>query len=145
MYDDITKQGHFTYEANYDNSWHFFDTDMEPDAKVLAQYNRPSVAYLKQHPEVTALAYHGKNPLLFERLVSSAIVGPSNEQTAPVATKFQSATKFLNYFSWLFGAMFILIRRRILVRKSKAFTWFKRKSTQFQPINASMQSREARA
>jgi hypothetical protein len=142
MYDAVTKQGHFTFEALYDNKWHFFDTNMEPDMEVLRKYNKPSVAFLNAHPDIIALAYRDKGPELFQRLLKDGKIGPVNKNPAPFASLLQYVTKYLNYFGWLLIGLVLLVRNAIPAR---SFAWVKRKQNQFQPINTQLQGREARA
>ena len=99
MFDKVSNAGHFAYEVYYDNGWHFFDTDAEPDSKVLRKNKRPSTALLAKHPEIVAAAYY-KEPDFFVRLIQSNTTGHVNEFPAPRAYMFQQVTKFLTYFGW---------------------------------------------
>jgi hypothetical protein len=146
MWDDVNKLGHFAFESFYDNSWHFFDTNMEPDNDVLRTYNRPSVAFLNQHPDIIAAAYRKKDPALFQRLLLGAQFGPINESPAPVASLFQATTKFMSYFGWILIGLFMLVRYLVLTRKA-VFSFIKLRGRQghYQPIGRSMQGHEARA
>jgi hypothetical protein len=120
MFDTVNNVGHFAYEVYYDNSWHFFDTNQEPDTEVLKRYNRPSVAFLAHHPEIVAAAYHKqKQPDMFQRLIMSHKVGPINVFPAPHAYVYQVATKFLSNFGWLIIGLCILARSWYWSRKSK--------------------------
>jgi hypothetical protein len=112
MFDKVAQSGHFAYEVYYDNGWHYFDTDAEPDSEVLKKNKRPSTALLAKHPEIVAAAYH-KQPEFFVRLIQSHATGPVDEFPAPNAYAFQQISKFLTYFGWaiVFG-FFLLIRWR---------------------------------
>lgn len=146
MYDNVTQQGHFAYEVFYGNEWHYFDHNMEPDAEVLKSYNRPSVAFLNAHPDVIALAYRKKDPALFQRLLLSGQIGPSNVNPAPFATMFQVVTKYTSYFGWIIVGLFMLIRYMVLARKAVfSFAKFKRRQGQFQRVGRDLQGQEARA
>lgn len=113
MFDSVTHTGHFSYEVFYDNGWHYFDTDQEPDATLLKEYKRPSVAFLAQHPEIVAQAYRKKkDPAMFQRLIESYSTGPVNKFPAPNGLLFQKATKFFTYFGWAIIWILILIRHR---------------------------------
>ena len=56
-FDDPVIGGHFCYEVNYGNDWHFFDPNREPDEVVLNKYNRPSIKFLNEHPDILIAAY----------------------------------------------------------------------------------------
>jgi hypothetical protein len=145
MYDTLERTGHFTYEVFYDGGWHFFDTDREPNSEVLKKYNRPSVAFLNEHPEVIEQAY-SQEPELFKRLLRDSHAGPVNKNPAPVATLYQSSTKYLSYWGWLIVGLVMLIRYRILCRKSNmSLARSERNTNQFQPVRNNIQGREARA
>jgi hypothetical protein len=121
MYDEIGKTGHFAYEVFYENSWHFFDTNQEPDPAVLKKYKRPSVAFLAKHPEIVLEAYHRKkDPELFKRLVLSYTVGPINQFSAPNAYLYQQVTKFLTNFGWAIAWVLILLRSLKRRRQKRA-------------------------
>jgi hypothetical protein len=148
MFDTVMQAGHFAYEAFYDGGWHYFDPNREPDYEVLKKYNRPSVAYLNEHPEIIIAAYRTKNPEFFRRLLLSSKLSAVNNKTAPVATIFQIATKYMSYFGWLLMGIFMLIRYRILSRKAvSSVSWLrKRQRKNIQPVrHATLQGREARA
>jgi len=118
MYDKVVNTGHFAYEVNYDNAWHFFDPDREPDQAVLRSLNYPSVAELKQRPDIVAAAYHKKDIGLFQRLLASSVVGPANVFPAPNAYIYQVTTKFLTGFGWAIMWISILVRNRLVRRKN---------------------------
>lgn len=144
MYDSIIGTGHFAYEAYYDNDWHYFDPNQEPDGEVLKKYSRPSVAFLNEHPDIIAAAYYKKDQQLFQRLLLSSKIGPTDKDPALIATLFQRITKYGNYFGWLVIGIFLLVRHAIFTRKSKSiasFAWLKKKQGQFQSVKSSMQSK----
>lgn len=146
MYDDISRAGHFAFEVFYSDSWHFFDTNREPDKDVLTKYNRPSVAFLKQHPEVTTEAYHNKSPEVFVRLIQSAKLGAANHKLAPFATFFQVATKYISFFGWVVVGLALVIRFRILKRKSNvSISRLRRKYKQLEARSNTVRGREVRA
>jgi hypothetical protein len=148
MFDTVVQGGHFAYEAFYSESWHYFDPNKEPDYEVLKKYNRPSVAYLNQHPEIVMAAYRTKNPEFFRRLLLSSKFSAVNNKTAPVATIFQIVTKYMNYFGWLLMGIFMLIRYRVLSRKPvSSFSWLRKgQAKSIQTLRpATLQGREARA
>jgi hypothetical protein len=122
--------GHFCFEAYYNNSWHFFDTDQEPDAEVLAKYNRPGIEFIAKNDAVLTAAYsHWNNQDKVRGLFKSYFYGRTNTFEAPNALIYQKATKFLSTTLWMFFlAGFIFVRRKYLrlttkinVRNSRIF------------------------
>lgn len=105
--------GHFCFEVFYNNSWHFYDPNMEPDNAVLTAYNRPGIAFLAGNPEVLTKAYkqHPQSEVL--DLFTHYSYGPVNKFPAPNALVFHKITKILSYAGWIFFlAAFLLVRRR---------------------------------
>jgi len=104
--------GHFCLEVYYDGSWHFYDTNMEPDEKLLNQYNRPSVAYLSANKNLLKQAYAKYTDFDIIDLFSNYTYGPVNKFPAPRGVFFQKTAKFLSFTLWLFlFILFILIHR----------------------------------
>jgi hypothetical protein len=122
--------GHFCFEIYYDNSWHFFDTDQEPNTEVLAKYNRPSIEFIAKNDPVLIAAYgHWNNPERVRGMFKSYFYGKPNTFEAPNAMIYQRVTKFLSATLWMFllGG-FIFVRRKYLrltththVRNSRIF------------------------
>jgi hypothetical protein len=121
MHDSLTNNGHFAYEVFYDKDWHYFDTDQEPDAEVLKQYRRPSVAFLAANPDIILKAYRLRSdPQLFKRLLMNYELGPVNKFPAPNAYLYQVVTKYATYFGWLvilglIGIRYCLKKRSVRV------------------------------
>jgi hypothetical protein len=118
--------GHFTIEAYYDHDWHYFDPDKEPDEKVLAAYNYPSIAYLNSNPEILLKAYPNYTKDYVMDVFTKYSYGSVNTFPAPRAIIFQKISKFLSYTLWSFFLLaFIWVRRKykalnnpVAVRKS---------------------------
>lgn len=107
--------GHFCFETFYDNSWHFFDTDQEPNAKLLADYNRPSIEYLVKNKDILDAAYNHWNPERLHAMFSSYFYGKVDRFEAPNALIYQQVTKFLSYTAWVFFLIaFLVVRRKYL-------------------------------
>lgn len=107
------ESGHFSFEVYYDNSWHFFDPDMEPDAALLNLYKRPDIATLVDNKELLLSAYKAYPRKLILDVFPSYFYGSVNEFPAPRGIIFQNGTKFLSYTSWLFLLLgFILVRKK---------------------------------
>jgi hypothetical protein len=107
--------GHFCFETFYDNSWHFFDTDQEPNAKLLADYNRPSIEYLLANKDILDAAYSHWQPDRLHAMFSNFSYGKVDKFEAPNALLYQQVTKFLSYTGWIFFLVaFVLVRRKYL-------------------------------
>jgi hypothetical protein len=105
--------GHFTLEAYYDNDWHYFDPDKEPDEKVLAALNHPSIAYLNAHPEVLLKAYPQQTEAYVKNVFTNYSYGAISAFPAPKAIIFQKVAKFLSYTMWSFFLLaFVWVRRK---------------------------------
>ena len=105
--------GHFCFEVFYNNGWHFYDTDMEPDVTVLNAYHRPGIEFLVKNMDILIKAYkkYPKEDIL--DLFPTYFYGPINKFPAPRALIFHKITKILSYTSWLFFlAIFLLVRHR---------------------------------
>lgn len=109
------KSGHFCLEVYYNGSWHFYDTNMEPDAALLKQYDRPSVAVLAKNHNLLLNAYHNYTGEFITDLFSTYWYGPVNQFPAPRGIIFQKVSKVFSYSLWLFFLIsFILVRRKLL-------------------------------
>lgn len=107
--------GHFSFEVYYKNSWHYFDPNQEPDAKVLAAYNRPSIAFLAKHEAVLMAAYNHWDSAKVRAVLLNYSYGKPNYFEAPNALLYQRVTKFLSYTLWFFLLLaFLFVRRKYL-------------------------------
>ncbi len=128
MFDTESQVGHFIFEVYYNNSWHFFDSDVEPDIAVIRAYKRPSVEFLAKNPDVVAKLYKNYDVPMFQRLYQSYEAGPVNVFPARNALLYQSTTKLMSYIMWFILAVIIYIRRRnqrafIFLNIQPAFAW----------------------
>jgi hypothetical protein len=113
-----TTGGHFCYEVHYENSWHFYDPNREPDEIVLAERNRPSIQFLNDHKDVLYKAYPKDSAAFLTNLYGSFEIGKEGKLPGRNAILFQTATQILSYTLWIFiGLLYIFIRRR-LAKKS---------------------------
>jgi hypothetical protein len=110
--------GHFCFEVYFENGWHFYDTNMEPDINVLNSYGRPGIAFLVSHPDILLKAYrqYPKNEIL--DIFPTYTYGEINKFPASRALIFQKLTKFLSYLTWFFFLFFYLIVRNKYLRLS---------------------------
>ncbi len=96
------KYGHFCFEVYYNNGWHFYDPDMEPDVSVLNAQNRPSIAQLVSNSAILIKAYQQHPKEMILDIFPNYYYGPVNTFAAPRAMIFQQLTKFFSYTMWLF-------------------------------------------
>lgn len=114
--------GHFCFEVFYNNDWHFYDTNMEPQQSVLDQYAQPGIAFLAAHPAVLLNAYkqYPKEEIL--DVFRNYSYGSVNEFPAPRGLLFQRLTKVLSYILWaIFLILFIFVRRKYLRYGTKKY------------------------
>jgi hypothetical protein len=106
--------GHFCVEVYYNNSWHFIDTDMEPDLSILAAYNFPDANFLANHKNIVGRAYYLNNPERTVALFSGKIFyGTPDKFPAIIGRIYQKFSWFLSYTLWLFfGIGFILVNKK---------------------------------
>ena len=107
--------GHFCFETFYDNSWHFFDTDQEPNAKVLASHGRPSIEFLVKNRHILDAAYSHWEAGRLHAMFSKYFYGKVDKFEAPNALIYQQATQFLSYTAWIYLLIaFLVVRRKYL-------------------------------
>jgi hypothetical protein len=124
LFNAITKSGHFCYEVFYNKGWHFFDSDQEPDLKVLKRYQMPSVDFLSRYPSIIASIYPGRDTLLFKGLIVSYSVGKTNEFPAKKAYYIQIIIKYITITAWINFLIFVFY---FFQRNNKDFTVLIRK------------------
>jgi hypothetical protein len=114
--------GHFCFEVFYEGSWHFYDTNMEPDAELLNAHNRPDIASLVNDKELLVQAYSRYKKEAVLDIFSNYSYGVPNAFSAPRGIVLQQAAKFLSYTLWLFILIaFILVRRKYLRLSRKKY------------------------
>jgi hypothetical protein len=104
--------GHFCCEIFYNDQWHFFDPDLEPNQKLLASHNIPGIQLLSNNKQLLDAAYKHINPVTVNGLFPNYKIGNENEFPAPRAIIFQHLTKFLSYTLWIFFGLALLWMRR---------------------------------
>lgn len=110
--------GHFCYEVRYNNDWHFYDPNREPDRKLLEDHGRPGIEALNRDPALLIKAYPRDSASFVMDLYSSYKLGKPGILPGRNAIIFQKITKFLSYASWLiFGLMFFLLERSFIKRQ----------------------------
>jgi hypothetical protein len=114
--------GHFCFEVFYGNSWHFYDTNMEPDAALLNAHNRPDIASLAGNKKLLIQAYSQYDNSMVVDVFSSYYYGIPNAFSAPRGIVFQKTAKFLSYTLWIFLLIaFIIVRRKYLRLSRKKY------------------------
>jgi hypothetical protein len=122
--------GHYAFEVKYNNNWHFFDPNMEPDAQLLNKNNRPGIAELVADKNLLFSSYHYWSRDRIAKLFPTYFYGKANAPIAPNATIFQRITYVLSYSLWLFfvaayiwvGKLFPSRKRRYVYQPSP--TWY---------------------
>lgn len=104
--------GHFCFETFYDGSWHFFDTNMEPDIAVLNAYSRPGIAFLVANPDILKKAYAKYPADEIMDIFPTYSYGPVNKFPAPNAALFQMVSNILSYSLWIFFLTAFFFARR---------------------------------
>jgi hypothetical protein len=116
--------GHFCFEVFYNQSWHFYDPNMEPDVDVLSSYNRPGIVFLANHSDILTKAYKQYPQEEILDIFPTYAYGAVNVFPAPRAIAFQRATKFLSNTLWFFFLIaFLLVRRTYKRLTSKKYVW----------------------
>lgn len=109
------KSGHFAFELFYENNWHFFDPNMEPDLAILNNYNRPSISFLTTHPDILLSAYRHYPKDLIEDVFFTYSYGNVNSFPAPRAAIFHKLSKLLSETAWIiFLILFLVFHRKYL-------------------------------
>lgn len=114
--------GHFCLEVYFDGGWHFFDTNMEPDAALLNAHNRPDIATLVADKQLLLNVYHRYPRAEVLDIFPTFTYGEINAFAAPRGILFQQTAKFLSYTIWIFFlAAFIFVRRKYLSLSAKQY------------------------
>jgi hypothetical protein len=101
---------HYTTELQFNNSWYYFDTDMEPDMSVtdrnLVNWNHDADSLKKFYHKNKAAAEWGFGNS------QKALVGKIDAAPAPNASLFQNTTRYLSKLLWLFPLIFVAYPRK---------------------------------
>jgi hypothetical protein len=117
FYDPIIG-GHFCYEVKYEGDWHFYDPNREPIEEILNEYNRPSIKFLNEHPDILVAAYPQNTKEFSLSLYGTYKIGKEGKLPGANARLFQQLTKILSYTAWIFFAvLFLVINRRFFSNK----------------------------
>lgn len=103
------KNGHFAFEAFYDNKWHYFDPDMEPNTNLLMAEGRPSLEELRSSiiadRSILTSLYPNANADVLYALFNNYRIGEVNQLMPARTYVFATVTKALSYLSSLFSLL----------------------------------------
>ncbi|MES2761309.1 MAG: hypothetical protein V4677_03840 [Bacteroidota bacterium] len=112
----IEGPGHFLSEVLYDNKWHLYDVDVEPNWKATA-FNHESLEILLANKQELYKIYEGRlTPAIIDKIILSVNYGVPNKFPATKMLIFQKMTNVLTY---VLPSFFLLL-----------FIWYYRKSKQ---------------
>jgi hypothetical protein len=105
--------GHFLCEVQYDNRWHLYDVDVEPNWERTT-FDHESLDILLSNKNELYKIYEGRLTTdVIDKVVSIVNYGLPNEFPAKNMLLFHKVTKLLTYFLPIFFAiMFILFYRK---------------------------------
>lgn len=110
--------GHFCFEVKYNNGWHFYDPDREPDEKILLANQRPGIQELVANPSLLRSAYPRDDSSFIMSLYKTYKIKNITKLPGSNARLFQQATKFLSYTGWIFlGLLYFYIEKRYFTKK----------------------------
>jgi len=126
--------GHFCLEVFYNNTWHFYDANLEPDANVLDAYDRPGIDSLVANMPLLLKAYSKNNEEEITDIFPTYEYGAVNVYPAPNALLFHRITNFLTYTIWVFFLIaFVLLRRLSRRLINRQYVWNSR--IHFPPVH----------
>ena len=101
---------HYTTELQFDNSWYYFDTDMEPDMSISDR----NLVYWKHDADSLKKFYHKNHAAAQYGFGNSqkATVGKIDASPAPNAFLFQKTTKYLSKLLWIFPLIILVYPRK---------------------------------
>lgn len=111
--------GHFFCEVRYNNSWHVYDVNIEPNWS-RTDHPHESMAYFSDHREELYNIYEGKIPRSdLEGFLNTIEVGEPNEFPAKKMRLFHTVTKWFTYILpifFLLAGIFSLLKQRKLTK-----------------------------
>src|SRR4030095_3419692 len=132
-YRNVGFQGHYAFEIKYDNKWHFFDPNMEPDAQLLNRRGRPGIAELVADKQLLFAAYNCWNKDHIAQMFRTYYYKKANAAIAPNATIFQRITYVLSYSLWLFFLVAYVWVSRLSSWKKRRYEFEPQPSWYFNP------------
>lgn len=100
---------HFCAEVFYDNSWHYYDPDKEPN---FSQQTRPGIKELMNNKDLIYDGYEGKlSTTIIDDIFDRYRVGKTNSYPARNMAFFHYVTKFLSNWLWLLLLCFAIYFR----------------------------------
>ncbi|MFH1478571.1 MAG: hypothetical protein ABIG92_02210 [Candidatus Omnitrophota bacterium] len=108
----VALKGHFCAEIFYDNSWHFYDPDKEPDFSWTMP--KPSIEELMNNKDLLYDAYKDKlTKSVIDKVFSKYEVSKINPRLAREMTFFHKVTKFLSNWVWVIFLYFTWYYRNL--------------------------------
>lgn len=102
--------GHFLNEVYYNNDWHLYDTDKEPEWNKITHHHQ-SIKYYMQHKDSLYKVYENKmDKTLFNKLTENVEYGEIGEFPAKNMLFFHRTTKFITYIlPFILGSVLIYL------------------------------------
>ena len=101
--------GHFLTEVYYNNSWHLYDINKEPEWKKISHHYESMEFYMKNQ-DTLYLAYQNRlSRAHFDKLMEKVEYGKPNEFSAPHMLWFHRITKWVTYILPLFFFMMSIL------------------------------------
>lgn len=119
LFDHPQYGGHFALEIFYQNSWHFFDPDREPDLLTIYNGTRPSLEVLKNNPSLITHAYRNKDSAMAVELFKTAQSTYLEKKEGANLLLYQKITKIMSYTLWIFFLLLFLSIRKINLNRNR--------------------------
>lgn len=109
----IEGPGHFLSEVRYDNKWHLYDVDVEPNWEATV-FNHESLQLLIENKEELYKIYEGRvTKETIDKIIKKVNYGEPNKFPALKMLLFQNVTKIITYILPVFFLfLFILLHRK---------------------------------
>ena len=96
----VMLEGHFCKEVFYNNSWHFYDPDMEPN--FSKEMPKPGIKDLMGNKDLIYGAYEGKlDKISIDKIFRKYKTGKINSYPAKKMIVFHYVTKLLSNWLWV--------------------------------------------
>ncbi|MDO9000758.1 MAG: hypothetical protein Q7W45_13400 [Bacteroidota bacterium] len=108
--------GHYLTEVFYNNDWHIYDVDLEPNWEIT-ELNHPSLKYLLSNKEILYKIYENKlTPSHLDFIIKDVKYGKPNTFPATNMLWFHKITLGLSY---IFPLLFLILFIRALMKQKK--------------------------
>lgn len=106
--------GHFLCEVYYDNDWHLYDIDKEPQWYLINNVHKDMNYYLKQPDQLYRIYSYRMTRQEFDHLINKISYGEPNEFPAKNMLLFHQVTRVITYIIPIF---FLFLTIKTFVRK----------------------------